>query len=137
MKEIKSFNRIVEATKNKEMLIIIVDEILRGTNTKERLAASAAILDYLQTQNCLVIVASHDFELLQLLNSDNFDNFYFCEQTKEEKIIFDFKIHKGISEQTNAIKLLKHVGFPESIIKNAKAIYSKIDQKTQDKTKLR
>ena len=49
-------------------MVCAIDEILRGTNTKERIAASAAILRYLEERNCLVLVASHDMELVDLLD---------------------------------------------------------------------
>ena len=52
---------------------------------------------------------------------DSFENYYFTENVSEGDISFDYKIHKGISQTTNAIRLLELIGFPEEIIKNASA----------------
>ena len=105
-----------------ELVVCAIDEILRGTNTKERIAASAAILRYLEERNCLVLVASHDMELVDLLDRE-YEHYYFCEQEGEEDIVFDYKIHKGINEKTNAIRLLEYVGFPGQIVSDAERIY--------------
>ena len=101
------------------MVICVIDEILRGTNTQERIAASAAILEYLQNQNCLAIVASHDIELTRKLG-DSYGYYYFCEQMQEKDIAFDYQIREGVSNTKNAIALLECVGFPEIIIRRAR-----------------
>ena len=67
LKEMKYLRRMLESFSEEKLTICIIDEILKGTNTKERIAASKAILDYMQRQNCLVMVASHDYELTVLL----------------------------------------------------------------------
>ena len=122
MKEIRSLNRMLGYMQENELVVCAIDEILRGTNTKERIAASAAILRYLEERNCLVLVASHDMELVDLLDRE-YEHYYFCEQEGEEDIVFDYKIHKGINEKTNAIRLLEYVGFPGQIVSDAERIY--------------
>lgn len=119
VKEIKSLHRIIKVIDQGRFSIAIIDEILRGTNTKERISASAAILKYLENKNCIVVVASHDIELINLLKSNRYDNYYFCEKADKEDVIFDYKIHRGICEQSNAIKLLEFFGFPGDIVKKA------------------
>jgi len=122
MKEIRSLNRMLGYMQENELVICAIDEILRGTNTKERIAASAAILRYLEERNCLVLVASHDMELVKLLDRE-YEHYYFCEQEGEDDIVFDYKIHRGINEKTNAIPLLEYVGFPGQIVSDAERIY--------------
>lgn len=122
MKEIRSLNRMLGYMQENELVICAIDEILRGTNTKERIAASAAILRYLEERNCLVLVASHDMELVKLLDRE-YEHYYFCEQEGEDDIVFDYKIHRGINEKTNAIRLLEYVGFPGQIVSDAERIY--------------
>lgn len=119
VKEIKSLHRIIKVIDQGRFSIAIIDEILRGTNTKERISASAAILKYLENKNCIVVVASHDIELINLLKSNRYDNYYFCEKADKEDVTFDYKIHRGICEQSNAIKLLEFFGFPRDIVKKA------------------
>ncbi|WP_432664518.1 hypothetical protein R9X47_28815 [Wukongibacter baidiensis] len=121
IKEIKYLKRIIQNLSEERLVICVIDEILRGTNTEERIAASASILRFLSKKNCIAIVASHDIELTQIL--DNlYDNYHFTEQMQEKDIIFDYKIYKGASNSKNAIKLLKYVGFPDEIIAEARNI---------------
>jgi DNA mismatch repair ATPase MutS len=49
-----------------------------------------------------------------------YDNYHFCEQIKENDIVFEYKIHEGPSKSKNAIRLLEYVNFPAEIIVNAK-----------------
>lgn len=126
VKEIKSIKRIIEAIEQGGFVIAIIDEILRGTNTRERISASAAILNYLSNKKCMVIVASHDIELISLLRNDDYANFYFCEKVEKKKIMFDYKIHQGICNQQNAINLLAYFGFPSDIIENANIFMSRV-----------
>lgn len=99
----------------------------------ERIAASAAILKYLESKNCIVVVASHDRELVELLNDGYYVNYYFCEKAKKEEIVFDYKIHRGICEMKNAIKLLDYFGFPERIIADANGYLAKANCKCAQK----
>jgi DNA mismatch repair ATPase MutS len=112
--EIKSLKRILDLTQNYPCTCYI-DEILRGTNTIERIAASASVLDYLHSQNCLCVAASHDIELTNIL-ADKFDNYHFCEQVTNDGIIFDYKLKHGASTTRNAIRLLSFMGFHSEII---------------------
>ena len=81
----------------------------------------------------MVIVASHDVELIDLLGSERYANYFFCEQAEEAEVIFDYKIHHGICEQSNAIKLLGCFGFPERIVEDANGYL----RQYQDKGKTR
>ncbi|MEW9124526.1 MAG: hypothetical protein AB2421_17575, partial [Thermotaleaceae bacterium] len=124
IKEIKYLKRIIEGLSEERLVICVIDEILRGTNTEERIAASASILKFLHNKNCIAIVASHDIELTQILDNI-YDNYYFTEQMEEKDIVFDYKIYRGVSNSKNAIKLLKYVGFPDEIIAEAKKMFVK------------
>jgi len=97
----------------------MIDEILRGTNTEESIAASTAILRYIVGKNCLAVVASHDIELTELLKPD-YQNVHFREKLHAKDVTFDYKLHEGASVSKNAIKLLEYVGFPQEIIINAR-----------------
>ncbi len=119
IKEIKYLNRIVQNLSDDRLLICAIDEILRGTNTEERIAASSAILKFLDKRNCIALVASHDIELTTILHQ-TYENYHFCEIIQEKDIVFDYQIHKGATTTKNAIKLLEYVGFPDEIILEAR-----------------
>lgn len=115
--EIKSLNRIVK--KKKELPVLcFIDEILRGTNTIERIAASNVILENMANGNCLCFAATHDIELTRLLENV-YKNYHFEETVVEDDIQFDYKLKGGASTTRNAIKLLKIIGFSDDIIEKA------------------
>jgi DNA mismatch repair ATPase MutS len=96
--------------------LVLIDEIFKGTNPTERLAASVEILNLLAMSNVKVFVATHDLPILKDL--DKYEFYYFKENVTDESLSFDYKIHKGISNTRNAIKILKYVKYPESLLNN-------------------
>lgn len=126
IKEIKYLKRIIDGLSPDTPAICIVDEILRGTNTQERIAASCAVLRYLARHNCLAMVASHDIELTQLLK-DQYDNFHFSEQITDGGITFSYQIQPGPADSKNAIRLLEFMGFPVEITREAR-ILAQLDE---------
>ena len=115
--EIKSMKRIFDSLSEESPVMVFVDEVLRGTNTQERIAASSQILRKLSTENALCFAATHDIELTQLLE-DVMDNYHFSEQIQEDSghIIFDYKLKNGRADSRNAILLLKAYGFPQEVV---------------------
>lgn len=125
--EIKSFKRIMEKAKERPCLCF-VDEILRGTNTIERIAASAAVLYTLsQLPNSQCLVASHDIELTRILAA-YFDNYHFAESVTDEGVTFDYMLKDGPSNTRNAILLLSTMGFDPHVIDQAHALVSDFEQ---------
>lgn len=118
--EIKSMKRIFDALSDDNPVMIFVDEVLRGTNTQERIAASTQILRKLSTENALCFAATHDIELTHLLE-DVMDNYHFSEQISDDSgsISFDYKLKKGRADSRNAILLLKAYGFPQEVVQKA------------------
>ena len=116
--EIKSLKRIIDSINSEMPLLCFVDEVLRGTNTIERIAASSQILYYISKCNCLCIAATHDLELTYILES-HFLNYHFQEKITDNEIKFDYKLYEGRSNSRNAIKLLKFFGYDNSIVQSA------------------
>lgn len=98
--------------------ILIIDELLSGTNYIERLAASEAILEYLIKQNCLVIVATHDLDLAGKL-FHAYQCYHFTDRVTEEGLNFDYQLKEGITQTRNAIKLLDYLKYPQQIVEKA------------------
>ena len=119
IREIRYLKRILDSLTEEKITFCAIDEILRGTNTGERIRASSAILKYLSRKNCIALVASHDKELTEILAGE-YENYHFSEEIGEEDIYFSYKIQKGPATSQNGIKLLEFAGFPDVIIKNAK-----------------
>lgn len=117
--EIKALKRILDAAAAGERPVLcFVDEVLRGTNTVERIAASTQILCSLSGAGILCFAATHDIELTGLLEN-RFDNYHFEEDVKDGDICFNYRLQAGKATTRNAIKLLELMGYDEKIIEKA------------------
>lgn len=119
MVEIRALKRILDAAKQDGAPVLCcVDEVLRGTNTVERIAASAQILKSLHRFNVFCIAATHDIELTELLK-DDYDNYHFEENVEGDDISFPYHLLPGKASTRNAIRLLGIMGYEEAIIQAA------------------
>ena len=125
MVEVKSIRRILdkvrEAEKDEKHVLCFVDEVLRGTNTVERIAASTQILKALAGNQAICFAATHDLELTKLLDGI-YDNYHFEEEIADEDIFFPYRLQKGPAVSRNAIALLKVLGYDETLVKDAEAM---------------
>lgn len=116
--EIRSLKRILDHINDKYPVLCFVDEVLRGTNTLERIAASSQILYSFAVSNAICFAATHDIELTHIL--ENFySNYHFQEQIENKEILFDYKLYEGRAISQNAIKLLGILGYSKEIISQA------------------
>ena len=119
--EIKALKRILDQIDTHTVPVLcLVDEVLRGTNTVERIAASTEILTHLSGRNMLCFAATHDIELTRLLNQD-YINYHFREEIEQNEIVFSYKLYKGEAKSRNAIRLLEMIGFAPEIIQKAQS----------------
>ncbi len=117
--EIKSIKRILDnRALQKGKILCFVDEVLRGTNTVERIAASTQILYSMTGEDIQCFAATHDIELTQLLE-DVYDNYHFEEEVKDGDVLFNYQLRPGKATTRNAIKLLEIMGYEKDIIQNA------------------
>jgi DNA mismatch repair ATPase MutS len=97
----------------------LIDEILRGTNTTERIAASREILLYLSNLRGVFIVATHDVDLADAL-IQNYDTYHFEADINESDIHFDYTLRLGTAHSHSAISLLELLGYPKVIVDEAR-----------------
>lgn len=117
--EIKSMKRIFDAAECfREPILCTIDEVLRGTNTAERIGASTELLKALSKKNVLCFAATHDLELTTYLK-DDYSNYHFEECVSEKDIVFPYLLTAGPARGRNAIRLLKAYGFEPEIIEKA------------------
>ncbi|MGH4119058.1 MutS-related protein [Clostridium sp.] len=115
LSEAEALFRIINDCNTDVTNLCLIDEIFRGTNPIERVNASAEILAYLSNHNSLVVVATHDLEITNMVG-DLYACYYFTENVGQYGLDFDYKIRKGVSSTRNAIKVLEFMGYPEEII---------------------
>ncbi len=118
MAEIKALKHVLESCSKSRPVLCFVDEVLKGTNTIERIAASSEILKSLARDNVICFAATHDIELTEIL-SGYFENYHFEEDIRDDNVLFSYKLMRGAATTRNAIKLLKIMGYDDSITESA------------------
>lgn len=119
MVEIKAIKRILEAAKETGHPVAgFVDEVLRGTNTVERIAAASEIMESFTDNGMLSFAATHDIELTNLL-AHKYDNYHFEEVIENDDILFPYILLEGPARTRNAIKLLRLMGYPDELTERA------------------
>ncbi|MFD0976186.1 MutS-related protein [Salinimicrobium gaetbulicola] len=121
LEEVVRIKELIDASKEKNSCLFILDELFKGTNTVERIAAGKSILSYLNKRDHIVMVSTHDLELTDLLKQENFDLYHFSETIENDQLIFDHKIKPGKPKSGNAIKILELYDYPLEIIDHSKS----------------
>lgn len=105
---------LIELNKeNPAPIFFLIDEIFKGTNNKERLIGSSSFIKSLAGKNCTGIISTHDLELIRLENeTPGVFNYHFKEEIIDNRMLFKYKIIKGPSPTTNALKIMKIEGLP-------------------------
>lgn len=115
---------------SQERMLVVVDELFRGTNTNERIGAGAALLAALHEAGNFVFASTHDGELVSLLR-DRFDPYHFAEEAVGGEMVFPFELRRGPATTRNAIALLRQVGFPPAVVARASEIAEQLDRVAQ------
>ena len=110
--ELKKLKSIIDEVNKHENLFILLDEILRGTNSLDRHTGSAALIKQLIKENAVALIATHDVELAKLEKDlpSNIFNYHFDVQVAGEELYFDYKLKEGICTSLNASLLMKKIG---------------------------
>ena len=110
--EILRIRQMIEVSRKQIPMISMIDEIYKGTNSKDRLFAAKETIRNLSKPDTFTLVTTHDFELCDLENDLDIDakNYHFTEHYKENRILFDYKLRDGRCTTTNARYLLRMAG---------------------------
>lgn len=116
-----------EAERGGEEVWFILDELFRGTNVIERVAAGTAVLRHAAKLGT-VIASTHDLELVGLLRNE-FTSSHFCETLIDGQTCFDYKLRDGPCLSRNAIKLMVTAGYPKEITRQAQALAESLEKR--------
>lgn len=110
--ELKKLRSIIEAVKAKAPVFVLLDEILRGTNSFDRHKGSAALIKQLVKEDAVAVIATHDVALaaLEQIHPNALDNYHFDVEVEGEEMRFDYKLKEGICKSLNASILMKKIG---------------------------
>lgn len=110
--ELNRLHSITEELREQKPLLILLDEILKGTNSTDKQAGSIALVKQLLDFPCLSIIATHDLALGEL--EQHFPtqviNYHFEPTIENDELSFDYTLKRGIAEKMNATFLMKKMG---------------------------
>lgn len=110
--ELVRLNEIIDRVKHNPRSFIVLDEILRGTNTDDKLKGSLGLLENLIGLQAVVILATHNLTIGELQNKypEVVTNKCFEVELINDQLVFDYKLKEGVSQKLNASFLMKKMG---------------------------
>ena len=110
--ELKKLETIIKIVESNEKVFLLLDEILRGTNSTDRHIGSSALIKQLIRNNAVGIVATHDLSLTDMIKDypENIENYNFNIKINNEDLYFDYLLNKGVCTSLNASLLMKKMG---------------------------
>ena len=110
--ELDRLKMILEKTSAENNMLVLIDEMLRGTNSKDKYAGSKAFIERLVAQKTAALVATHDLQIADLADQhpEKVRNFHFDIKMQNQDMFFDYKIKNGPCKTFNAAILLREIG---------------------------
>lgn len=110
--EVLRIKSIVDYSDEGVPLFIIIDEILKGTNSIDRITGAKEIVKRLNKPHIILFISTHDLEICSLIDMCEVqgNNYHFLERYRDNQIIFDYKIKDGKCNSRNAKYILKMAG---------------------------
>jgi hypothetical protein len=107
--ELLRLQEIVKVLKSEEKVFILLDEILKGTNSEDKLSGSRSLIAHFLQYHCLGMIATHDLELGHMEEEypGRVRNYCFESTIKDEQLFFDYRIREGVARNKNATFLMK------------------------------
>ena len=106
---------IVDLAEKPGPALFLIDEILQGTNSQDRLTGTRAILERLLAHDAVGLITTHDLALTQIegVAGSATTNVHFQDEIRDGKMAFDYKLKPGVVEGSNAIELMRLYGLLE------------------------
>jgi hypothetical protein len=112
--ELARLKEITDAASAGSPVLFLLDEILHGTNSRERQIGAKAVVKHLLASGAIGAVSSHDLGLaaLEEETAGVVKNAHFEEHVEDGKMAFDYRLKPGVVTTTNALRLMRVVGLP-------------------------
>jgi hypothetical protein len=110
--EILHIRKVFERANESVPLIFLFDELLEGTNSKDRRIGAEGLLQGLLKRRAIGIVTTHDLALTEISTGVGtvLRNMHFEDQVADGKMRFDYKLREGVVEKSNALELMRLIG---------------------------
>ena len=106
-----------EASRKQEPMLVLIDEIFKGTNSADRIYCATSAIRHLHQPWIITLISTHDFELCELSGDPAIQavNYHFSEYYEKDRICFDYRLKEGKCTTTNARELMRLAGFKEEV----------------------
>ncbi|MBK8997853.1 MAG: DNA mismatch repair protein MutS [Myxococcales bacterium] len=110
--EVRKLKVVLDATGQELPVFFLLDEVLHGTNSRERQVGARWVLGELIARGAIGAVSTHDMELCRLPDNlmSHVEQVHFQESVKDDAMTFDYKLRPGPVSAGNALRLMKIVG---------------------------
>ncbi|MEM7180249.1 MAG: hypothetical protein AAF518_05020 [Spirochaetota bacterium] len=108
--EAKQISYIIGEVRQGQKCLVLLDEILKGTNTRERFLASKAIIRELAKYESFCFLTTHDLELTKIRTEKVAQFYHFTEQVEGNSMSFDYQLKDGVVTSSNALLILQQEG---------------------------
>lgn len=110
--ELKRLRLLLDLSATGSPVFYFLDEILKGTNSRDRHAGAKALIRQLHRRNAAGLVSTHDLDLgaMEQEHPDYITNYSFNSSIEGDQILFDYKLYPGICQSFNASKLMQLMG---------------------------
>lgn len=110
--ELKRIATLMNRLRNGEQLVVILDEMLKGTNSEDKLKGSQNLVRELSETSSVSIIATHDVKLTEMEQElpGHVSNYCFEIKHQGEELVFDYKLREGVTQNMNATLLMKKMG---------------------------
>ncbi|MFT7619956.1 MAG: hypothetical protein ACI97A_003613 [Planctomycetota bacterium] len=119
--EVGRIKDVIDDLENEVPTFSLLDEMFRGTNTNEKVAAGIEVTRWIASRDGKALVATHDAPFTKLEEDSGLGirNFHFTEEIRDGKMVFDYRLRAGKAKSSNAIRVLGIEGYPEELVRNA------------------
>ncbi|MCU0681506.1 MAG: hypothetical protein MUF34_04470 [Polyangiaceae bacterium] len=116
--ELLALRRVVDAAQAGNNVFFLLDEILHGTNSRERHLGAKSVVKHLLALGALGAVSTHDTALADLVDESGgkVRPVHLLEQTEGDRMTFDYHLRDGIVHAGNALRLMRALGLPVPLV---------------------
>ncbi len=110
--EVIRLKRIHETLKGEKPCFVLLDEILRGTNSDDKRNGTRLFMEKIKAYNAKGVIATHDIDIADLAGEspDSFEAYYFESTVENDELKFDYKLREGVCRTPNATRLMQAQG---------------------------
>ena len=110
--EITRLRQLNETALREPTLLFLLDEVLQGTNSRDRFIGAQGVIRALIDRRAIGLVTTHDLALttIDVSGAERLRNLHFQDQLVDGRMQFDFKLHEGVVTKSNGIELMRSIG---------------------------